>query len=337
MNNPQLERLYNFCILLKSKVIKEELEQNLKGYKLNNIDLKNGQFVCSFLDDNKNNIVLIVGQNSLHLTKHEGSTTKVMATQKDSVITEEILEKRSNGVILTTIKKDFARSPHFGNQTVLVDLTENEYMFTKSNIKKIMYKTSKDFSELTPMEILFSFKCMEINTKLENFCAFHNKFSSHMNHYIGRLTDNPCSNRTYLNGEEVSRIFDIVEGPDKIYKIYDLYNGIINERNLKDVKAIHLGLLAEDALGLKELKGIKDKEETLTGKSCINVSDYINYLKQLLYDKYQYKGEISLDREMLIRAITGKNSVESNVANIEQNDSIVGSNSKKLSKKIFKG
>ena len=44
-------------------------------------------------------------------------------------------------------------------------------------------------------------------------------------------TTTPYSTYTLVNGEDISRIYDIVNGIDKIYRVYDLYNGIENERN----------------------------------------------------------------------------------------------------------
>ena len=116
----------------------------------------------------------------------------------------------------------------------------------------------------------------------------------------------PYAVEIYLNDENVSSTFDAIDGFDKINRVYDLYRGIINARNEKDIDLIHAGLLSQDAYDLKGLKGITEIENSIVGKPldgvCVS-SGYVDYLKQLV-SKYGYNGDLQLDRDSILNAIT---------------------------------
>ena len=104
--------------------------------------------------------------------------------------------------------------------------------------------------------------------------------------------------------EEVSRLYDIVDGPDKLYRIYDLYHGIINPRNELDINCISLGLISPYAFGLRTLRKIDKQEEQLVGKSNVLVSDdYCNYVSNLLKDKYNCNIDKDLSRDSILEGI----------------------------------
>ena len=135
-----------------------------------------------------------------------------------------------------------------------------------------------------------------------------------MNYYVNcdgirKITNNISLTQTYLNDEYYSRFYGMVDGPDKLYRVFDLYKGIINPRNENDVKCIHLGYLSQDAYDLKGLKEITEKEDSLVGKTLEMVSEeYINYLKKFLYEKFGCKGELNMDRKSMLSGITNQKS-----------------------------
>ena len=198
----------------------------------------------------------------------------------------------------------------YKNKNVLVDLIEDSYVFSRDKINRIIDR--EDFSDVRLMYILLKIKKASMENDLKDICDLHNRFSTHMNTYVqcrsGRtIKDNIYPTRTYLNGEEFSSLFDINDDADKLYKVYDLYNGLINTRNENDINSINLGFLSEDVFGFRKLKGITSQEDELVGRSNLEVSnDYINYLSKLFYDKFGYKGEIKTDRESLLKGITYK-------------------------------
>lgn len=122
----------------------------------------------------------------------------------------------------------------------------------------------------------------------------------------GKCIIDPCSAKIYLKHENVSSIFDAVNGFDTVNRVYDLYRGIINTKNEKDIDLIHAGLLSQDAYDLKGLKGITKKEDSMVGMPLDGVrvsTEYTNYLKQL-FSKYGYNGDLQLDRDSILNAIT---------------------------------
>ena len=308
--NNQLEKAYSFCVLLKNDAIKEEIENCLIGYSLDNIKFKNGEFNCTFSDEFKNTIILSLRPRMIHLIKYNNNILSSINIMEDQVLGQSSIEKRSNGIIYTEIQKQFSTSSYFKNQNVLVDLWENRYAFSRENINKIIGKS--DYGTVSLMYILLKLKNASLKCKLDDICDIHNSFSTHMNYYsswVGgrKIKDNIYPTRTYLNNEEVSSIFDVNDGPDKLYRVFDLYLGIINSRNEFDINLINLGFLSPDAFDFKSLMGITEKENNLVGKDQSSVSsNYINYLTQLFNNKFGYKGKISLDRESLISAITYK-------------------------------
>lgn len=233
-----------------------------------------------------------------------------ISIREDQLLRQIDIERRENGVIYKDIQKYFAPSNRFKNKNVLVDLIEDSYVFSKDKINRIIEKD--DFNDVRLMYILLKIKKASLNNDLKDICDLHNRFSTHMNTYIqcrgGRpIKDNKYPTRTYFNEEEVSSLFDVTDSADKLYIVYDLYNGIINTRNEKDVNSINLEFLSADAFGFRELKGITSQEDELVGRSNLEVSnDYINYLSKLFYDKFGYKGEIKIDRESLLNGITYK-------------------------------
>ena len=228
--------------------------------------------------------------------------------REDLILRQVDIEKRENGIIYKEIQKQFAPSNRFKSKTVLVDLIEDSYVFSRDKINRIIDK--EDFSDVRLMYILLKIKKASVENDLKDICDLHNRFSTHMNTYVqcrsGRpIKDNIYPTRTYFNEEEVSSLFDVTDCADKLYIVYDLYNGLINTRNENDINSINLGFLSEDVFGFRELKGITSQEDELVGRSNLEVSnDYINYLSKFLYDKFGYKGEIKVDREGLLKGIT---------------------------------
>lgn len=131
---------------------------------------------------------------------------------------------------------------------------------------------------------------------LKDICDLHNRFLTYMNTYIQcrnrrPIKENIFPTRTYLNGKEFSILFDVNDDANKLYKFYDLYNGIVNIRNENGINFIHSEFLSEDTFGFRELNDITNQENELVGISNLEVSKYyIDYLTKILYDKFGHKG-----------------------------------------------
>lgn len=305
----QLDRAYNFSKLLKIDSIREEIEQNLNGYTLKNVELKNGEWTCSYIGENDNHLSLTISFNNVSLLKSTNNKVERIAVNENLILSHRTIDKRENGLIYSIIEKQFAPSERFKNQIVLVDLIERRYTLTKENMETLM--DNIDFDNDRLMHFLLKLRMLENKIDLKEKCDYYSQFSTHMNYYVNwdgirKIKDNIYPTRTYLNQLEISSMYDI-DGPDKLYRIFDLYRGIINTRNEKDINLINLEFLSQDVYDLKGLKGITEQEDLLVGKSLeIIPQDYIEYLKQMLYDKFGYKGDLSLDRESVLSGILYK-------------------------------
>ena len=91
---------------------------------------------------------------------------------------------------------------------------------------------------------------------------------------------------------------------DRVYRIYDLYRGVINSRNEKDIDLIRSGLLSQDAYDLKGLRGITEKEDSIVGKPL---------------------DEMSLDRDSVLVSITQQ----------KPDDNLIKNKPKRLLRRLF--
>lgn len=305
MLNKDFEEAYNNCPLLKVDIIKNEVTNYLNGYTL--IDSGNQQF--TFINSNKEKLELVIGINYINITRFNTHQVERIRIDEDFVISRKSLEKRENGIILKDVKKTIARSNRFQNQNVITDIFEDIYLITKDKLESLI--TYIDYKEATPMNLLIGFRLLETRGDIElvKICDYHNEFKTGMNNYYKNFLNDSRSYKegcysttTYLNGEDVSLVYDLVDGSDKISRIYDLYNGIVTHENEEDIKAISLGLLRSSVYDLKTVSGIRDIEDKLVGKTLVKFDkDYLNYVKEFILTNYNSN---KLDRETVVRIIT---------------------------------
>ena len=305
-DNKKLKIAYKYCKPLRVECIKQELEEQLEGYNFKSIERKNGKWATCFEDWNGNHINLFISSTSFSILKTTSIRIDRITIDKKLLLTHRVVDKRPNGAVYSIIKKQFASSSNF-NKIVLTGLIEQRFALTRNKINSLCKEVDFDNLDLTYLFL----KLRELETKidLKSQSDYYSNFSTYINYYFNcnsgrKIIDNIYSTRTYVNDEDVSSIFDI-DGSDKLYRIYDLYNGIINSRNENDINSIHLGFLSQDVFNLKELKGISKQEDSLVGTSLENISNtYINYLKNFFDQKFGYKGNIGLDRDSMLLGIT---------------------------------
>lgn len=297
----QLDRAYKFSKLLKNDCIREEIEHNLKGYSLKNMEFEDEKWICSYIDENDNHLSLTISFNNVELMKSTNNKIERIAVDENLILIHRTVDKREKGLIYSIIEKEFAPSENFKNQYALIDLIERRYTLTKENIETLM--DNIDFDKATLIHILLKLMKLENKINLKEKCDYYSEFSTYA-YIVGDLGYGYIDDTlTFLNGRNISKEYKI-KGQDKIYRVFDLYNGIINTRNEKDIISINSGHLGRDAYDLKKLEGITDQEDLLVGKSLENVpEDYLQYLKQMLYNKFGYEGDISLDRESMLSCI----------------------------------
>lgn len=340
-----LNNIYRFCKLLKIDSIRAEFDEEISGYSLNSIELENGKWLCSLTSGDDKHITLMIALNKIDIMKSSNNIFEWVNIDENLLLSHRTVDKRKEGIIYSIICKQFSTSSRFNNELVLADMTEDRYVFTKTKLEGIIDNFNFDEDEL--IWAAFKLRRLEGKVDFEKLSDFNSNFSTHMNYYVDfeggrKIKDNIYPTKTYLNGEDVSNIFDVNDGPDKLYRVFDLYRGIINSRNEKDINLINLGFLSQDAYDLRSLRGITEQEDSIVGKSLSSETDnYINYLKQLFNNKFGYKGYLQFDRSSILTGImyriSGDELVRDDKGNIiidEQIDKITERGVRKILKRI---
>lgn len=307
MTNNQLKKAFNSCFLLKNEAIMEEINSLIKEYNVDSISSNNEQYVIKFSDKNKNTISMIIDNDSVHVTRNENGVFSNIAFYDTQVMRQTDIEKRDKGLIYTETCKRFARSRKFNNCSVLTDLEQESYTFSADTINTIL--NDKDYREVDSNQIFIRLKSLGMKANLEDAADLFTTFSTHMNYYYGwdgvrQITENFYPTKTLVNGENLSMLFDVNDGPDKLYRVYDLYRGVINPRNEQDIMSINSDFMSEDSFDYRRFIGITDTEDEIAGESKKTLSpEYVDYLTTFFKEAFGYTGSVELDRFSLLAAI----------------------------------
>lgn len=295
MNNSRLMYFFKFCRLLENDGIRKEVEEQLKGYSLEVAYQDERGLHGIFIGNDNKKIILTFCRYEICLSKQSNNMVELIDIDKSLVLSHKIIEKRPNGVIYSNIYKNF----NFNKDAVLRYLIESRYAFTKENLES--YFTNFDFGKMN-MRLLMTrlkLKMAQYGVGLDRISDFHSEL---LISSVSSKGEKDYPTAIYLNGKNISNIFDAVDGPDRVYGIYDLYRGVINTRNEKDIDLIRSGLLSQDAYDLKGLKGITEKEDSMVGKPLESVSlDRDSVLASITYQK----SENNLTKRLL-RRLFGK-------------------------------
>lgn len=311
MTNNQLKKAYSYCFLLKNEAIMKEIESLTAGYKVNSVNFKDDHYTISFSDSKNNTISMVIDNDSVHITRMENNVFSNIAIYDTQVMRQSDIEKREKGLIYTETCKRFARSKKFNNESVLTDLEQERYTFSADTINTIL--NGIDYKEADLNQIFIRLKTLGMKANLEDAADLFTTFSTHMNYYFNwdggrQITDNFYPTKTLVNGENLSMLFDVNDGPDKLYRVYDLYNGIINPRNEGDIISINSDFMSDDAFDYKRFIGITDTEDEIAGESKKTFSpEYVDYLTTFFREAFGYTGNVELDRFSLLAAINHQN------------------------------
>ena len=290
MTNNQLKKAYSFCFLLKNEAIMEEINNLIKGYNVDSVVFNNDQYVIKFSDKKKNAISMIIDSDSIHVTRNEDNVFSNIAFYDTQVMRQSDIEKRDKGLIYTETCKRFARSKKFNNSSVLTDLEQESYTFSADSINTIL--NDNDYRQVDSNQIFIRLKTLGMKVNLEDAADLFTTFSTHMNYYFNwdggrQITDNFYPTKTLVNGENLSMLFDVNDGPDKLYRVYDL---------------------SEEAFDYKRFIGITNMEDEIAGESKKTLSpEYVDYLTTFFKTAFGYTGSVELDRLSLLAAINHQN------------------------------
>ena len=269
--NYELNNNAILCDLLKEISIKDELKSIIDGYYLTKIEVEMGYLNYLFTGFNNSYLVLSVKENKIGFTKEQDNFVKRIEINKEDgeiILSERTIEVKEKGWIYSILRKNFAKTYHFSKIAVLTDLDEERYAFKLETISKMI----KDSNEL--VYCILRLKDLENKFHLNEKSDYCSHFSTHMNYYDQwnenkLIKDSIHSSKTFVNNEDVTSLYRVVDGEDKLYRIYDLYMGIKNERNKGDLNLIKSGFLSQDSFDLKRIKGITQNEEEIVGKDKI--------------------------------------------------------------------
>lgn len=304
-----LSKFSKFCFLLRENAILEELQNIIKNYELIFTVFNKGKYILKFLDSSNNTINLTIDYDSIHLTKICNNCFSNITINNNYLLKKTNLEKREKGIIITETKKLFDYTDKYTKQIVLTDLIEDRYAFSYKKLDPLI--NCKNCKLLNFEELFSKIKQAKLCFAFLDESELHTNFSIHLDNMVNwanrNYIDKSKTTKIFINGENISELFNIEEGPDKAYRIYDLYHGIINKRNENDIISINLGNISNNAFNYKSFIGITDKEEEIVGKNEDFLSiEYEEYLSNFFNEKFGYNGEIIFEREGLLRAINHK-------------------------------
>lgn len=294
-------KIIDFCTLSENETIKSEITEILKGYKLYDINSEKDVINCYLKDNNENDMRVSVRKDSIEILKSSSVKQELITIHSNLDMSEKAIEKRPKGVIFSVVSKYFRNSSLHKNKTVLYNLIEQRYTFTDDTLN--CYFKNKSFREL-----FFELVDFYENADLESIMDYNSIFEIHTSQLR-----NPNNSllyegvHTFLNGEDLGNTYNISNSLNKVYRIYDLYRGLITPRNESDIDVIHDEFLSDRGFNLRELKNLTFEENNLVGPTTIPISqEYYEYVKKFLKDNYGYLGEIAFDRDSLLSAITYK-------------------------------
>ena len=240
MSNTIVTKLKKYQKLLTDKNIKKILDNYKKDY-----------------------IVKQVTEKRIILTKESESKYETVEIYDNSYVNHYICEKRPHGIIFTELEQSFDYTAYSKEEKQMVHLIEKRYVLTNSKLKKLF----GDISHLSIKEIYE--KLLTIPIILDADMKTH--FSTYIDYMIKDSNGNfvqsyKLSTRAFINGTDISKIYDCINGNDRLYRVHDLYNGIINEKNKNDIQNIKNGILNLEAFDYKKTSGITDKENSLVGE-----------------------------------------------------------------------
>lgn len=285
--------------VFSNKYIKRDFEEFIEGYDTADLDLDTDNCSCTLRDSDDNYVVINRYKDTIKAVKYT-DYSKEFYTINDNSIIHISLVKKDNGVVYSIIKKEFAASKKYNNEGVLSDISEERYVLSRDKIMDIF--GIEDLDNTLPNTLFIKVKNCYDDGLLYSLADHSSSFSSEINNsYVSRGRKKSYPTITYFNDTDVSRIYNL-DGEDMLYRIFDLYKGVINPRCEKDILNIGLGFLSEDAFDLFGASGIRKHEESIVGADD-DFIDYYEYLREFFERQFAYAGDFSLDRESILNVI----------------------------------
>lgn len=263
-----LKNIYRFCGLLKREYIKNEMSEILKGFELNHVNFMDEELMFLYSDKTGNLLNLKIDNEKVDVVKLGDKRVEIIKLSSLFDISHFIVEKYENGIIYSEIRKIFLPGRPYFDDFILSSLVEDRFVFTSSSLEKVI--DNEDFDHNSLYATLMYLKRQGSN-ELDRFCDLYSTFSTHVAdypQYLNKFDECFYPTKTYLNGEDLSHLFDIGITSDILYRAFDIYNGIANDNNK---------YISPRAFNLRKLKGITEEEMILIGNS--KDSDKVKVIK----------------------------------------------------------
>lgn len=164
------------------------------------------------------------------------------------LVNEIKVDLHRKGANVEFIQRLYGKSRYDENKKALLDLQSTNYVV----------KNYSSFGNLMDIDFL------EGNSILTTIFSAHMKFFYKVEGEIRSYVSTIYPAHVYFNGEDISQVYEFVDGIDKISRIYNLYSGNV-KKEAADIKTINLGLADESSFDYKN-KHIGSQIEELIGE-----------------------------------------------------------------------
>lgn len=187
----------------------------------------------------------------------------------DEILVNEMkMTVHKGGVNVETIDRLYGISIFDKHKKALTDLTSHNYVIF-----------TEDYSEPTDL----------LNRNfLQEASYLTTTFSAHMKHRVKpkrqlrSFVSTFYPSHVIFNNEDISYIYDYVDGIDKISKVYNLYDGNVTVDS-DEIKMIITGLVSEEGFNYKQ-RMISKEVKNLIGES-LEINNYAKTVEKYIEDK----------------------------------------------------
>ena len=152
------------------------------------------------------------------------------------------------GANVEFVQRLYGKSRYDKDKKALLDLQSTNYVI----------KGNCSFEKLTDTNFL------ERNSSLTTIFSAHMKYFHQIEGEIRSFVNTIYPSHVYFNGEDISQVYEFVDGIDKISRIYNLYVGNVKKES-DDIKIIITGLVNKNSFNYKN-KNIGNQVQELIGE-----------------------------------------------------------------------
>ena len=163
-------------------------------------------------------------------------------------VNEIKVDSHKKGANVEFVQRLYGKSRYDKDKKALLDLQSTNYVI----------KGNCSFEKLTDTNFL------ERNSSLTTIFSAHMKYFHQIEGEIRSFVNTIYPSHVYFNGEDISQVYEFVDGIDKISRIYNLYVGNVKKES-DDIKIIITGQVNKNSFNYKN-KNIGNQVQELIGE-----------------------------------------------------------------------